>query len=130
MLLNTLPYEEQLHWKQYNEAPRGPISKRAFTTDFQGSWATEYDPLQSLKSKLRKLHEEQVPWWNLRSGDLFDKTYYPVTTSPDEWADEILNLECEFGDDFYMPVKTFQFFSMNGECVNHKVKCGVIEAAA
>jgi hypothetical protein len=91
--LSRLPYEEQLHWKAYNEAPKGPISKRAFTTDFQGSWDIEYDPLVSLKHELRELNRQQVLWWTLRSEELFDKVHYPATSSPDEWATEILQLD-------------------------------------
>ncbi|MGH6897213.1 MAG: hypothetical protein ACREJ5_11810 [Geminicoccaceae bacterium] len=39
--LSRLPYEEQLHWKQYNEPPKAPISERAFTTDFKGKWGLD-----------------------------------------------------------------------------------------
>jgi hypothetical protein len=34
--LGDLPYQEQLYWKSYNEAPKASISNRAFTTDFKG----------------------------------------------------------------------------------------------
>ena len=87
--LGNLPYEEQLHWKQFNELPKAPISKRAFETDFEGKWHNEYDPLNSLKNKLRKLHQENVGWWKLRNEDSLTKVLYPYTSSPDEWADEI-----------------------------------------
>lgn len=91
--LGRLPYEEQLHWKQYNEAPKGPISRRAYATDFEGSWDEHYDPLMSLKRKLQQLVLSNVTWWKLRGEELIDRAYYPVTTSRDEWAEEILNLD-------------------------------------
>jgi hypothetical protein len=93
LYLRDLPYEEQLHWKQYNEPPKGPISERAHKTDFKGEWSDDYDPLLSLKRKLGDLAGAKTPWWKLRSSDLPDKAHYPVTTSPDEWADEILHLD-------------------------------------
>lgn len=91
--LQALPYEEQLYWKAYNEPPKGPISKRAYTTDFEGNWDQNYDPLVSLKGLLQELHSSRVPWWTLRSEDLPEKVHYPMTMSPDEWANEILRLD-------------------------------------
>jgi hypothetical protein len=91
--LRYLPYEEQLHWKAYNEPPKGPISKRAFKTDFEGCWDFEYDALNSIKEKVRELRQKQVPWWTLRSENLIDRVHYPVTSSADEWSNEILLLD-------------------------------------
>lgn len=88
--LRTLPYSEQLHWRQFNEDPKGPISRRAYKTDFEGSWDDDPDPLQSLKARLRKLDAE---WWSPDRSDVERKVHYVVTTSPDEWADEVLNLD-------------------------------------
>ena len=91
--LSRLPYEEQLHWKQYNEKPKAPLSKRALSTDFKGQSYDEYDPLRSLKYKLKKLNRAQVRWWTLRGEDVPKKVQYPFTSSIDEWADEILHLD-------------------------------------
>lgn len=91
--LSRLPYEEQLHWKQYNEKPKAPLSKRAITTDFEGQFYEEYDPLPSLKRKLEKLHSDKSGWWTLRDEDAPRKLHYPYTDSRDEWAEEILNLD-------------------------------------
>lgn len=91
--LSHLPYEEQLHWKQFNEVPKAPLSKRAIATDFEGQWYDEYDPLYSLKDKLEKLYKADVGWWTLRGEDTLKKVLYPYTSSSDEWADEILNLD-------------------------------------
>jgi hypothetical protein len=91
--LRNLPYEEQLYWKAYNENPKGSISKRAFETDFKGNWHTEYNPLNNLKALVHAWDHAQVPWWTLRSEKLPDQVHYPVTASPDEWANEILQLD-------------------------------------
>lgn len=91
--LNDLPYEEQLHWKQYNEKPKAPLSERAVKTDFEGDWFDEYDPLPSLKHKLDKLGNSNPGWWTLRNNDSPQKVHYPYTNSRDEWSEEILNLD-------------------------------------
>lgn len=91
--LSHLPYNEQLHWKQYNEAPKASLSERAITTDFKGQFYEEYDPLPSLKHKLEELNRNKVGWWTLRDEDAPKKVHYPYTTSYDEWAEEILNLD-------------------------------------
>jgi hypothetical protein len=91
--LSYLPYEEQLYWKSYNEKPKAGLSKRAVDSDFKGEWNFDYDPLPSLKAVLHEWDRSQVPWWSLRSEKLPDQVHYPVTPSPDEWANEILNLD-------------------------------------
>jgi hypothetical protein len=91
--LSYLPYEEQLHWKQYNEPPKAPISKRAYKTDFDGEFYEEYDSLESLKYKLDELSRENIYWWELKDSQAIDKVHYPYTTSFDEWAEEILSLD-------------------------------------
>lgn len=91
--LSYLPYEEQLHWKQYNEAPKAPISSRAMKNDIKGEWSSEYDALLSLKAKLVHLDSKGSLWWKLRDRNAPDKVHYPYTSSRDEWAEEILNLD-------------------------------------
>ena len=91
--LGGLPYEEQLHWKQYNIEPKTLISDRAVKRDFCGEWDEEYDPLLSLKQKLDSLEMKEVKWWTLRDIKALNKVHYPYTTSNDEWADEILHLD-------------------------------------
>jgi hypothetical protein len=91
--LRHLPYDEQLHWKAHNEAPKGTISHRAFVRDFEGSWEELYDPLESVKEHVRKLKDGHSPWWTLSSEDAIDRSHYPITASPDEWANEILHLD-------------------------------------
>lgn len=91
--LSRLPYEEQLYWKAFNEAPKAPISKRAYTTDFLGQFHAEHDPLENLKHQLHELDRQGAHWWKLRSGGLLGQVHYPATESADEWANEILTLD-------------------------------------
>jgi hypothetical protein len=91
--LNKLPYEEQLHWKQYNERPKVGLPKRTIETDFLGKWSDEYNPLISLKEKLRKLSNKEIGWWCLKGDRSLDHMNYPYTDSKDEWAEEILILD-------------------------------------
>lgn len=53
----------------------------------------EYDPLLALKSCLRNLFGSHCPWWTLHNPKFIDEVQYPVTTSRDEWANEILSLD-------------------------------------
>lgn len=91
--LRDLPYQEQLHWKAYNEPPKGPISRRAFRTDFEGSWETEYDAISSLREIIGQINNARPSWWSVRSEKLLYQVHYPVSESADEWANELLNLD-------------------------------------
>ena len=91
--LGFLPYQEQLYWQSFNEWPKGPLSSRAITTDFEGAFSKEYDPLQSVKHKVEALDNEAPPWWNPRGKELTRVVHYPVTNSIAEWADSILALD-------------------------------------
>ena len=53
--LAKLPYSEQLYWQSFNEWPKGGISKRAFESDFEGSFTSIPDPLLDLKYEISKL---------------------------------------------------------------------------
>ncbi|MDW5442224.1 hypothetical protein [Polaromonas sp. SM01] len=91
--LADLPYEVQLYWQSFNEWPRGPISSRAFQTDFEGRWDTGYDPLTALKHTIHKLDKTSYPWWTPRGEKIAAVVLYPASDSPQEWADEILKLD-------------------------------------
>ncbi|MCP1907815.1 hypothetical protein J2R96_000295 [Bradyrhizobium elkanii] len=91
--LQSLPYREQQHWKLYNERPKGPLSERAYQNDFEGTWATEEDPLQSLRRAVEELDGKPPAWWSPRGSELVRRVHYPVTTSSKEWADELQLLD-------------------------------------
>lgn len=90
--LRSLPHNEQLHWLCYNEAPKGTISEGAFTSDFEGKWATQMEPLPRLLSIVRRWHRDKVLWWTLRDEKLLERVNTPLTTSRDEWAEAFMDL--------------------------------------
>lgn len=90
--LRALPYEEQLHWLSYNEAPKTDISERAFINDFKGEWVTFMHPLQEIRQILQRWRNDKADWWKLRDSVLFDAINAPVTSSRDEWAEAFMDL--------------------------------------
>lgn len=90
--LGDLPYTEQVYWKSFNQAPRAPISKRAFTTDIKGEFDTESDPLRDLKHLVRNLNQLDLPWFKVRDTNLVEQLHYPLTDSPKIWGDALVNL--------------------------------------
>lgn len=91
--LGYLPHSEQLHWKSYNEKPKAGIAKRAFTTDFRGTWDLSYNPLSELKKALEELGKVKNELWKCTDGKLYERLNYPVTDSVKEWTDEIHTLD-------------------------------------
>jgi hypothetical protein len=91
--IRNLPYQEQIYWQSFNEWPKAGLSQRAITTEFKGEVYTEYDPLNSLKHKITELDKSPPRWWSARDESITKGVHYPVTTSPAEWADEILSLD-------------------------------------
>jgi hypothetical protein len=91
--LRDLPHDEQLHWKAHNEAPRAPMSERAITTDLRGERYRQRDELEGIRKTARDLNTKRPSWWVQRPERVIEKVFYVVTTSQDEWANEILNLE-------------------------------------
>ena len=84
--LRDLPYQEQLHWKSYNEKPKAPISKRAWENDFQGRPSEEIKPLESVLRVLQEWTAAEVTWWRIQNQRLFLRVNTPLTASRDEWA--------------------------------------------
>lgn len=91
--LGDLPYEEQLHWKQFNEPPKARLSRSVIMTDFEGQFSDEYDPLVALKQELRAVNERRVGWWTMRDDTLPNRVHYPLTDARDDWASELMNLD-------------------------------------
>lgn len=94
--LQRLPYAEQQYWRSFNEEPKGPISKRAFKTDFEGSWDVEPEPLSALKARLSapiKLYlsenDGRVIWVPSPDPNALDDVHYLASESQKEWAQAI-----------------------------------------
>jgi len=90
--LRRLPYNEQLHWKGYNEPPKTGISERALTNDFKGEFVLFQEPVSEVLTIARGWHDSKASWWTLRDSRLLDRVATPLTTSRDEWAEAFLNL--------------------------------------
>lgn len=90
--LRHLPISEQLHWAQFNEPPKAPISKRAFSTDIKGEFTDIIDPLDKLRSLLIEWHERDVVWWKMPDDEAMQRICTPITSSRDEWAEAFLDL--------------------------------------
>jgi hypothetical protein len=75
--LRDLPHSEQLYWKAFNERPKASISKRAQTTDFEGQFHLDYNPLQSIFTLIDRLSASAAPWWSLKAADLPSKVALP-----------------------------------------------------
>ncbi len=106
--LGELPYKEQLYWQSFNEWPKSGLSERAITTDFKGEFYRGYDPLNNLKHEIMKLDELAPDWWQPRGDPLRKAVHNPVTSSANEWSDEILALDQLVNEGFLLgPLRNF-----------------------
>ena len=87
--LSRLPYNEQLHWGKYNEEPKASTSERS-KNEFLGKRDSEYNPLASLKNKLK---HSNLLFWNLKDEQFLNRINYTLTDSKDEWSKDILHLD-------------------------------------
>ncbi len=90
--LRSLPYAEQMHWFAYNEAPKAPISQRAYTTDFKGDFSAVPDPVMDVMQIVHRWQHDKVPWWTLRDEKLLERVNSPLSASRDEWAEAFMDL--------------------------------------
>jgi hypothetical protein len=90
--LGDLPYTEQVYWKSFNEPPKGGISERAYTTDFEGNFDTSPDSLRDLKRLVSELDRAGVQWYTLREAELIEQLHYPLTSSAKAWGDVLSTL--------------------------------------
>lgn len=136
--LGELPYKEQLYWQSFNEWPKGGLSERAITTDFKGDFYRGYDPLNNLKCEIVELDERAPEWWQPRGDDLRKAVHNPVTSSVNEWSDEILALDQLVNEGFLLgplralakslgvkPQDDWRQFKLLEECLAAKKADGV-----
>lgn len=98
--LRYIPFSEQLYWKSFNEPPKGGLSKRAITTDFDGKWYTGKDPLNELKHALKNfptIETGDIPIslykTNVKDIEVqIKELHYVVTESKEEFRTEIIKL--------------------------------------
>ena len=90
--LGQIPYEEQLHWKSFNEKPKAEISQRAIENDFMGEPSDIIDPLVEILFIVREWRDASVAWWELLDSRLLERVNTPRTTSREEWAQAFLGI--------------------------------------
>lgn len=90
--LGELPISEQRYWKSFNTEPEGNISTKSIRRDFLGDWDEDYDPLESIKLKVRELDGRKPSWWQPRHERLIKEVHYPLTDSGKELGDALLAL--------------------------------------
>ncbi len=92
-----LPYEERLHWRQFNVAPEGRISETSYRRSFLGQFADARSPDHVFRREYTETSEEwhRVHAWPLflapEVGDshLLDAVRVPVTNSQVELDEQI-----------------------------------------
>ncbi len=77
--LRHLPRQEQLHWKSYNEEPKGTISKRAIENDFRGEWTSCVTPLERVLHTVREWARRKPDWWKIDDEDGLRRVNTPVS---------------------------------------------------
>ena len=96
----TLPYQEQLYWRSFNEAPKAGISERSFAQDFLAVFWEGPDPLLNLERILvdfpsSLIEGQATPIWEPPMEDpnrSLKGLHYVVTDSPGDWSDHIRQL--------------------------------------
>ena len=97
--LSKLPYEEQKHWKRFNEEPNSKLPKHVIKNDFKGEWHDCVDPLKMLITTLREFPKckfsgtEVEIWVEKNKGSIrsLDNIKYLKYGTKDEWEIKIDN---------------------------------------
>jgi hypothetical protein len=95
-----LPYQERLHWKQFNVPPEGGISETNFRRSFLAQWTAPEAADLTFRSEYERLGRawRKVIGWPLflepEAGDtyLLTTVRVPVTTSQAEFDQQVLAL--------------------------------------
>ena len=99
--LAKLPYSEQLHWKQFNVAPRGTITKERFLRDFMAIPTNPSDdPVYDFRIAFEKLQElsknkhGESLFKTLDDGDqhLYQTLHIPLTEEQKEFDELVIAL--------------------------------------
>jgi len=99
--LGRMPYSEQLHWRQFNVAPRGTITKERFQRDFMAMPANPCDdPIYDFRTVFEKLQElsknkhAESLFKTLDDGDqhLYQTLHIPLTEEQKEFDELVIAL--------------------------------------
>jgi len=99
--LGTLPYKEQLHWKQYNISPKKGISETYYKTMIEGNWAEHPEsPDLFFKHKYEQFNsswEKEFGWKlykSLAKKDqyIFTSLHIPTSNNVKSFCEQILSI--------------------------------------
>lgn len=107
----SLPYNEQLHWRQFNVVPKGKISEHRFKRDFLVQFATpamEEAPISHFKQAFEEIQEKfknysgQQLFKDLAKDDqhLYSTLHIPLTEEWKELDEQLLALAKVSTDSF------------------------------
>ena len=96
----NLPYEEQLHWRQFNVPPEDGMSETQFRRGFLAEFANAKTPDLLFRREYARLIEQwqQVHGWSLflqpsiDDQHLLNMIHLPVTESQNEFDDQVICL--------------------------------------
>lgn len=93
--LGQLPYEEQLHWKQYNKAPEGSVGRAFYKRQIMAEFAESDDPVHTiirLREQINKKFQETFGFLLFRQLSEDDRyvlsTLHSLTTNEQKEFDE------------------------------------------
>lgn len=99
--LCSLPYKEQLHWKQYNIPPQNGLSSTFYNTMFKGSWGEKpQTPDLFFKAKYKQFNKawHKKFGWNFykelskEDKHRFTSLHIPTTNNIKAFCEQILSL--------------------------------------
>ena len=104
--LGRIPYEEQLHWKQYNVAPDGGISETFYKRQIKGEFAESGDPIHVIIHLRKQINEKFQKAFGfslfreLAKGDRYvlDTLHGLTTNEQKEFDEQILYMAKGFVD--------------------------------
>ena len=83
--LGDLPYEEQLHWREWNIASGTGLGEISFSRQFQSQWAESDRPEHIFQEKYQELHsacQNHLGWHLLRPLDEGDQHHLKTVRVP------------------------------------------------
>jgi len=98
--LGGLPYEEQLHWKQYNVAPSGGINEEFYKTQILTQFAEPKDPIYKLhetREQLNRIAKDKFGFAIFKElakedGYIIKSIHIPVGNEQKEFDDQLIYL--------------------------------------
>jgi hypothetical protein len=99
--LGSIPYTEQLHWRQFNIAPRGGITERRFRQDFGAEFVdVTGEPIHDFKSSFERVQSASQQRYGAplflplseKDKGLYETLHVPTNDEPKAFDEQILAL--------------------------------------